>query len=439
MFPKRLLGFLVGAALLSSCGGTSGPPTPAPTPPLSYRPDAAGNQAQFTGTLTEADVNNVIASTPVSTTTTSTVADAVATGVDGQGNVTFTSTESDTAPLRTITTTTVATVAYQPQSGGAVDVRALKTVANDSNGVTYETDYGSNNGLLTVLPENAGSFTNDAAETYKETDPGQNVGSTGGQNVTTTRTVNPDGSYTQTTGTFDYNLQPVTNTAQEAADFSGTLALDNLPGTRLYTFSAPAGGAITFVYHNGATNKDSTSTVPDWIPAALAKPSAETDTIAAGSALDPSCKAGAAFPTTANKTTQTITAADAVLGTLETRTTTSYDVLGAGTICSTVTDAIQTFYDFSEQEGEVPRLIYASTGTALVPTETVTVTETLSLQSTNAPGAPGASSARRVPASVEAAGLIVPPALVSARAEHLVHQRALQRLAALRRLGGLSK
>ena len=79
------------------------------------RPNAVGTQAQFSGTLTETDVNNVIAASPVSTTSSATVADAVATGADAQGNSTFTSTEAASSQLRTVTTTTVATVAYQPR------------------------------------------------------------------------------------------------------------------------------------------------------------------------------------------------------------------------------------------------------------------------------------------------------------------------------------
>ena len=117
--------------------------------------------------------------------------------------------------------------------------------------------------------------------------------------------------------------------------------------------------------------------MPDWIPASLSAPSVETDTIAPASALDPACKPAARFGTSATKVTQTVTTADAVAGTLETRTTTSYDVLGAGTICATVADTLQTFYDFSEQEGPLPRLVPANSATT--PAETITVSETLAL------------------------------------------------------------
>ena len=433
----RSLGIVLGAALLAGCGGGGSGSSGLPGPPLTARPNAVGTQAQFSGTLTETDANDLIAAAPVQTTSSATVTDAVATGSDATGNSTFTATESAASPLRTVTTTTVATVAYQPLSSGSVEVRALQTVATDSNGVVAETDYGSANGLLTRLPETAGSFANDAKATYKETDPGQNVGANGTQNVTTERDVNADGSYSQTTGTFDFSLAPATNTAQLKPDFSGTLQLNNLPGKRSYTFDVPAGGTITYVYHNGAANggagSDTTSTVPNWIPAGQTVPSLETDTIAPGAALDPACKPAAKYGTTATKVTQTIVAADAVLGTLETRTTTSYDVLGAGTICATVADTIQTFYDFSEQQGSAPRLF--PSGSATVPAETVTVAETLSLQSTTAPGA---SAAGRAPASLAGAGLIVPPALVGAHARVLVHQQALRRLAALRRTGGSS-
>jgi hypothetical protein len=427
LFHQRSLGLFLGAALLSGCGGSGTPAFQGP-PPIA-RPNTVGTQAQYTGTLTESDVNNLIAATPVTTTNSFAVTNAIATGADAQGNSTFTSTESDASQLRTLTTTTVATVAYQQQASGTVSVRALKTVATDSNGVITEADYGSNNGLLTLLPENAGGFTNDAKATYKETDPGQNV-SGGTQAVTTERDVNADGSYTQTTGTFDSSLAPVTNTATEKADFSGTLQLNNIPKTRTFTFAAPAGASISYVYHNGASGTNTTTTVPNWIPPTVTTPSVETDTIAPASAIDPACKPAPQFGTSATKVTQTVTTADAVLGTLEKRVTASYDVLGAGTICATVSDTLQTFYDFSEQEGPAPRLF--PSGSATVPAETVTVTETLALQSSVAP-----SAARRAPSALDAAGLVLPPSLVSARVGRLVHERAL-RLAALRTSGGVS-
>ena len=109
-----------------------------------------------------------------------------------------------------------------------MNVRALKTVASDSNGVIAEVDYGATNGLLTVLPETAGSFKNDAKATYKEPDPGQNAAG-GTEAVTTERDINADGSYRQTTATVDVSLAPVTNTATEAADFSGTPAARRRP------------------------------------------------------------------------------------------------------------------------------------------------------------------------------------------------------------------
>lgn len=435
LLHQRSLGVLLGAALLSGCGGSGSPGIQGP-PPIA-RPNAVGTQAQFSGTLTETDVNNLIAAGPVSTTSSAALTEGIATGSDSAGNSTFTASETAASPLRTVTTTTVATVAYQPQASGSVAVRALKTVASDSNGVVVETDYGSSNGLLTNLPETAGSFSNDAKATYKETDPGQNLGTGGSQNVTTERDVNADGSYAQTTGTFDFALAPATNTAQLAPDFSGTLKLNNLPGGRTFTFSAPAGGTITYVYHNGAGNNgagsDTTSTVPNWIPAGQTVPSVETDTIAPGAALGAGCQPAAKYGSTATKVTQTITAADAVLGTLETRVSTAYDILGAGTICATVADTIQTFYDFSEQEGPAPRLF--PSGSASVPAETVTVAETLSLQSTTAPGA---SAVRRAPAALAGGGVFVPPALIGARARNLVHQLALRRLAGLRQTGGSS-
>lgn len=437
MFHQRLLWLVIGAALLSSCGGggatTSNPPAPSTPTPLA-RPDTVGTIAAYSGTLTENDVNNLIGATPVPSLTTSNVTTTIATSRDGAGNPLFTSTEKDTTPLETLTTTTVATVAYQTQPNGVTNVRALKTVANDSNGVVYETDYGNNNGLLAILPETNGTFSNDAQETYKETDPGINVGAGGTQNVTTERDVNADGSYTQTS--VDKNATTganVNDVATEKADFSGSLVLASIPGGRTFTFSAPSGGTISYQYANGSTNTTTTTTVPNWIPA-IATPSVEKDTISTGATIDPSCKPAAQYGTTATKVIQEITIADAVLGTLETRTTTSYDNPGPGTICAVVADSISTFYDYSGQEGPAPRLFPSNSAT--VPAETVTIAETLSLQSTNAPSS---SSSSRATASAGATGLILPRSLVLAHVEHLVHQQALRRIAALHATGGSSK
>ncbi|HEY0613222.1 MAG TPA: hypothetical protein VGC96_01220 [Candidatus Elarobacter sp.] len=401
----------------------------------SARPAADGTTAQYSGTISENDQNNLIGATPVPNTASYNVSATVVASTDGSGNAVFTSNESDASAVRTVTTQTVATVAYQT-SGASTNVRTLNTVATDSNGVKYQTQYGANNGIATVLPETNGSFSNDAAMVYKEYDPGiPSVIDAGDPSLSIQRTVNADGSYVQLNGERTGANAVVDDTSTEAANFSGELDLPAIPGGRKFVFSPPSGNGITYRYYNPITaaNPAITNTVPNWIPSSLTQPSVETDTIATGQALDASCAPAAKYGTTATKVTQTVTTADAIFGTLETRTTTSYDVAGPGTICTVVSDTIKTFYDYSVQEGPTPRLFPSNSATT--PAEQITISETLSLQSTNAPGT---SSTKRAISSI-APGLILPHSLVLSKVEHLVHQKAVQRLTALRATGGSTK
>ncbi len=410
----------------------------------SSRPGASGFSATYTGTLSENVVNNIIAPTPVPNASNYQVATSVSTVNDSSGNTVFTANETDNGGQKTVTTTTNSTVAYQ-SAGSSTNVRTLKTVATDSNGVTYETDYGSNNGLSTVLPETAGTFSNDAAEEYKESDPGiasLNPDTNALWGVSIDRRVNADGTYLQWNGALTgavSGISVVDDVAIENTDFSGILYLPAVPNGRLFKFDAPTGGSVTYRYFNPCASQTCylghlpalTNTVPNWLPAS--NPSVETDTITAGASLDPSCAPAAKYGTTATKVTQSITIADGILGTIETRTTSSYDVSGPGTICTVVSDVIKTFYDYSEQEGPAPRLF--PSGSATTPAEQITIAETLSLQSSNAPGT---SSTQRSTSSVSA-GIIMPKSLMLARVEHLAHQRALLSLTKQLSSGGSTK
>jgi hypothetical protein len=428
--------------LLAGCGngGTYSPP-PVPTPtPGSDRPNVSGAVATLNGTLTDTVTNNLIASpapsntaapVPVTTTTTYTVADTVTTSASG-GNTVFTSNETDTGTLSTMSNTTAATVAYTA-SGSATDVRTLSTVETDSNGVKYQTTYGANNGLVDVIPETAGTYSwNNAQESYLEYDPGVPSIVNGAQsNVSIDREVNADGSYTQTNGALlSPNNTVVDDIAVENSDFSGTLTLNAVSGGRLYTFSPPSGGTITYTYYNGATKGTSSTTVPDWFPGAT-KPSVETDSITAGQAFDASCSVPSSYGVTGNKVQQQITTVDSILGTLETKTLTSYDIPGAGTVCGVTSDSIAVFYDYSAQEGPAPRLF--PSGSATVPVEQITVTESLSLQKLTLPSASAHTTA------LEKAGFVLPRSLVLSHVQHLAHQEAVKRLAALHISGGSAK
>jgi hypothetical protein len=443
-----MLGLLIGTALLAGCGGggnnvvTPGGNnvvvTPSPSPTPDGRAGLAGVSASYTGTLTETDTNNVIGSSPVSATSTAQVTSTVKTTRDSSGDTVFTNTETDVAQLKTTSASIVATVAYQPVAAGT-NVRTLSTVETDSSGAIFETDFGKNNGLVDILPEADGAtFTNDGGLTYKETDPGVSSGA-----VTTTRLQNPDGSYSSTTNTLDSYGIPRTNTATEGVDKSGTYLIEALAAVdgggnvtslgRAFTFAPPVGAPPTIGYYNltasGSLGTARVQTQPgvNWL-ANVTSLVSETDTISANQKLDASCAPAAAFAGTAMLVKQVVTTVDVVLGTIETRTTSAYDQFAPGTVCAVVSDSIQNFYDYSQQEGNI-RLFPAQTAT---PVATVTVNETLSLQSVTAPTT--SSSARST--SSLGAGLVLPHSLVASRVEHVVHQQALRRLLALRSAGG---
>jgi hypothetical protein len=189
---------------------------------LSARPATAGDSLSYAGTLSSSISNDAISSSPVTSNQTAAVAQTIAISAGAANGVTVTGKEVDQYQLSTLTTTTAATLAYQT-SGSSTAVRMLQSAANDSNGAAYQTQYTPTSGLLTVEPENAGAFgPNDASQTYSETEPGINVGSSG-QNVTTTRTTAPNGSYQETTT----NADATTNVAVENADGSGSYAIQS--------------------------------------------------------------------------------------------------------------------------------------------------------------------------------------------------------------------
>jgi hypothetical protein len=437
----------VGLLLAGCGGGNSGGSTPNPVvTPGSDRPNTSGTVAAYSGSLTETQTNNVIYTNPlpspiattgpsptpgpVSATENATVVATIATGTSGT-NTTYTLSESDAFQLETQTSTTVSTVAFQAGSGGTTDVRALSTVENDSNGSTFSTTFGATNGLLDVIPEANGSFTNTAAETYAETDPGQTLGANGAT-ATDARTVNADGSYAESVVVPVFGI---TDNNQVNSDFSAVEELLAFGGG--YEFSAPAAGTITYGFYpeNGAgtaltTPAEFTAPIADWIPTTQTTPSMETDTIMTGATLDARCAPTATYSGAPNLVKQTLTVADTAQGSVETRVTQSFDVAGIGTVCSTVDDTVNSFYDYSGQEG--PYLLFnGGTTTPVTPITTITVSEVLSLSSVN--GSSKLSSSREAAALSRTGAAYLPRSLALASVEHRVHQALLRKVQEARR------
>ncbi len=404
---------------------------------VSARPGVAGVTQQYAGTLTEVDANDAIngASPPPSLTTVSKATVSVVSSSDAadtsgtQTGVTFTANETDASNLTTLTSTTTSTVLYQQQSSGPTNVRLKKTVANESSGVVYEHDYTGTSGLTTVLPEIAQTFSNDASETYLETDPGISV-TNGMQQVTTTKTINADGSYTATYQEPNISTgAPATDTATENSDFSGFLALNSVdPGFQVQ-FSAPSNGTIAYAIVDPNLSLDNPATTASYIPATSTQPSSETDTITPSQQLDASCTNATTYAS-ANKIVQSKTVVDAIFGTVETKTLTAYDVNSVGTVCTVVADTVKSFYDYSGQEG--PYLLTVS-GSATAPVLTTTISETLSLQSVSSAQTQSAGHSQQ---SVGSA-LALPIETIAAHVEHLARQREMQRIASFRQAASI--
>jgi hypothetical protein len=398
----------------------------------SQRPGNVGDTFTFTGTLSsttqlvnsnptqpQTDTANVTVSTSV------TSAQVVATPVPGVQTVTH-STESDAYPLQTIKTVTDSGYGYVTSNGGGLPatIKAGTVVATgsqsvDSNGVTYITQYDvpHGNGILDNLPETAGPFgPNTAALTYSETDPA---------GFDRSRTIASDGSYTETGHDAFGDVQTITVNP----DLSGVLDARQYSGLR-FTMSAPSAPPnprIIFRIFNASNTQLQAFNLPSWIPVTLTQPSQETDVISAGTAFPASCNVPAKYGTSGNQIVQTINRADSALGNLETLTTTTYTSGTAGPVCIKMNDSVQTFYDFTLQNGFA---VLVSGGAT--PIQLTSISETLTLQSaktsggavTQSAGSTTQSSGRATASAAATTPSSFPSvAFAKARFEHAVRQK----------------
>ena len=370
----------------------------------SPRPARAGDAFAFRGTLSQTLTDYLLPGTtgPVSSTETAAVSQTIASSGSADGvNYTLTADEIDVSALRTYQTHTVSTLAYQTGAGGTV-VRLVSQDTHDSNGAEFATSYGPNNGALTVLPETTTMLTNDAAATSLENDPGSPSYDPATQTFgpTTTRVTAPGGGYVQTTA---LSQVPVTYTQHD--DGTGIADLSQTSGVE-YDFGVPSNGSLPITVYNVAANGVKTQnggvrSVFAWYGTAAPVLSRDTVTIAPAAALDPSCTANGV--TAATLVTEQLSTVDVVLGQSETRTTKSYDLTGSGTVCVVLNDLIQTYYDYSRQEGPFVQKRPSSS----TPYESTAVSESLSLTAATV-----ASSARKA----ASAGTARVPVIAAARA-----------------------
>lgn len=427
-FTATALDGVGNAIATDTTSGRGNPHGSAPFTVTSQRPGNVGDSFTFSGMLssTTQQTNSNITTAPqtdtaqVAITATSTAAQAVTAPVVGTG-VLIHSNETDTYPLQTIKTGTDNVYGYVPISAGHDNYIIGQSTATDSNGAQYQTSYdvAHGNGILDVLPETAGAFgPNTAALTYNETDPA---------NFSRSRTVNADGSYVENGRDPFGDVQTITVNS----DLSGSYDARQYSGYR-FTMSAPTGSPARIIYRifNASGTQLAAYNLPSWIPSSMTQPSTETDVTSVHQTFPGACSVPAKYGTSGNQIVQTINRADPALGNLETQTTTTYTAGTAGPVCILMSDSIQTFYDYTLQNGFV---VYVS-GNAK-PVQLTSLSETLTLQSAKTSGgtitqtvARGTSSASRSTSSIAPAAF-APAAFARARFEHAVREK----------LGGMRK
>jgi hypothetical protein len=282
----------------------------------------------------------------------------------GTSAVEFSINETDTQTVPTSQTYNEALNEYfqftnTPESGNFLDLGYLST---DDNGYMVTVQNGANDQLADELPEAAGeSWANMAGRTVTTND---------GNNETSTTTYNDDGSYS---GTITYpNAMPSPNPTGSQLTNYATLQV-NSDGSAMFTtpfigtafqydtvyqLSAPsaAGSSGTITETTtlppevGSTSSPTTSTtsIPNWMPATGGLAS-ETDVDNGPQPLPSACPVPAALAGMPNQIVQTKNSVDPLNGELETTTTTTYDTLNVGPICTIIHDVQTDYYDYSGQ------------------------------------------------------------------------------------------
>jgi len=408
---KKLFALLAGGAALSACGGGGGSPGPSQTPG-SYRPAVSGDSYAYAGTSTTIFLRAALTTVPTPSpnptfgqTTTAAVAQSVtvsgATFDNIAGLYDFATSETDTAPLETTSSKTDAYFAYLA-SGTTTLVELIGTTQTTSGGVQYQSREGTGNGLVDVLPETTGAIlpANGAALTTNETDP---------DGQTTTRTVNADGSYTETSNFPDGSSSRAVENSDGSATYSFPLDGIALAGANTSFVVGPVSAAspgavipITITVPAGISPTGSTEVVSrpvaDWYPQTPPVLSKETYVDNGPAAIPASCGVAGAYATPARELTQTIVRVDTVFGELETWQNVTYTVAGVGVACVQLSDSVAQYYDFSGQTNK-------SIAVSATPLQTTTISETLGLTTATLDASSVARSAQSVTPTGGAAAL----------------------------------
>ncbi len=399
-------GFLlavISASLLAACGGGGGggggtPPTPVPTathtptpvpsptyPPnqngcvttsalrtadaLGTHPITNGNSYTYSGSLTQ----TIARSSPCPIPTSTSQATVSVTATEGTPGPTASpatqseehSVEVDNFATRTTSVTTDAQV-MTPDSNKFYELAENST---DQGGNTVTTAFTSPGMQFALLPESNGN-------TWSNSVP-HTVLSKLADGSTYSRTYSSSGIYAET----DTLPGGVTSTITQNADGSGAYDIGSGPGTTFaVTLTAPSGGSVIMKYNS--TNH----TVPLWYSVPLV-PYSDTTQDFGTQSIDAACGAITALhsPGSAEKIVRTTTTVDTILGYIDTRTTTSWDLPNfsglsgtttMGPICVEISDVEKIFYDYS-----LDTMYYVARTSDGKPIQTNTITEVYAMNS----------------------------------------------------------
>jgi hypothetical protein len=298
-------------------------------------------------------------------------------GGTGLYNLHSAETDAITTGLKT-TTSTTDTYEAIAQSGTSSQLLDYGSQFADEAGDTTTTMY-SPQAILDELPEMPGAqWSNGPGATIDEALAGNSSGSA----ITSVRTVNSDGSYSEnTTYPPNYSAPGYTGVGQiqENTDGSGTFSFVANGGAIAITYSKPepqpTGAPLITVNEylglNTTVKPYATFQLPTWYgnaPALYNESDLDEGTVTVPAA----CGLAKTFPSQATAIAQTISRTDTILGYTEQQTTTNYVAAGYGNLCTISKDTQTFYYDFN---GDQP-FVY----TQAPPLQITTVAETLALQ-----------------------------------------------------------
>jgi hypothetical protein len=277
--------------------------------------------------------------------------------------------------------------------------------------------------VLDELPESTGAqWSNGPGATIDEAVAGNSTGSP----ITTVRTVNADGSYTEKTtfpNSYDATNYTGATLIQENSDGSGMLqfVVNGTPYTVANSVpepqpTGPPQITISIIKSLNATATPSAHFyASDWYGTTAALYN-ELDQDQGTQTIPASCALNKSLPTQGTALAQTINRTDTIVGYIEKETTTSYVAPGYGPLCTVLSDTQTAYYDYS---GDQP-----SNWTLAPPFEITTTTETLALQPSSVIA--GTSSTKRTTASTTLASASGAPTFAIAPALRATFDRAVR-------------